>query len=62
MSPRKDAQKVAMESVIKAFDAAVDPSKLTPEQYVEFTGELIADLEIRLEAAVGEAKEAKARR
>lgn len=44
-------------AVIQAFDDAVDPSRLTKQEYIDFTGELIGDLQMRLEQAVQEMKE-----
>ena len=54
---RNRRKALAMEKVIKAFDEAVDPKNLTEQEYIDFTGELIGDLQVRLEAAVAEARE-----
>jgi len=52
-----DRKQNAMAQVIKVFDEVVDPNNLSRQEYIEFTGELIADLQIRLETAVQEDNE-----
>lgn len=47
----------AMKQVIEVFDDVTDPKHMTKEEYVEFTEDLISDLQIRLEATRDELKE-----
>ena len=47
----------AMEQVIETFDDVTRPEHMSKEEYVEFTEELISDLQVRLEAAREELKE-----
>ncbi len=49
----------AMDSVIRAFDDAVDPKNLTRQEYIDFMDELISDLQVRLETAIEEDAEAE---
>jgi hypothetical protein len=45
----------AMVKAIDAFDEAIDPSNLSAQEAIDFTGEPIGELQIRLETYVQEA-------
>lgn len=54
---RKATPRDPRRDVLEAFDEATDPKIMSKEEYVEFTEDLIVELQVRLEAARGELEE-----